>query len=99
MTLLDVLLAAARAPKPVAVAPVSGYAAYVAAFEAAEAARPVCRRCQGTGYLREYAHNGGVCYACGGYVRAAAVPMTEAEWLREQAIAAGFGGFDVMVQR
>ncbi|MDR6868762.1 hypothetical protein J2Y69_003386 [Microbacterium resistens] len=48
-------------------------AARVAAREA-QAARILaareatkCGRCNGTGYISQYAYNGGTCYGCGGY--------------------------------
>lgn len=102
MTLLEAITAAARESAALAATPAPvdpAYTAYVAQVAQVNASRRACRRCQGAGYLREYAHiNGGVCFACGGHSAQPEPVMSYREWVAEQALVAGFEGFDVMVQ-
>lgn len=107
MNLLQQLIAAAREGRSLdtaetapAASPVDAdYAAYLAEFARIEAARPVCKRCGGHGYIRGYEHiNGGRCFRCDGYVRGTEKPLTYRAWVAERAAQLDLGGFEVMVQ-
>jgi hypothetical protein len=99
-SLLDQLIAAARKSAELKLAPAPAvdpaYEAYKVELAAADAARPVCSRCDGMGYLRGYEHvAGGICFRCGGHKHEAWQPLSYGEWLVDRANALGLGGFPV----
>lgn len=108
MTLLEVLIAASKSGAPahadsdLVEAPAEvdpAYTAYVAELARANAARKICKRCGGAGYLNEYAHiNGGRCFRCDGAVHTDWVPLDYTEWLRDRANALDLGEFPIMVR-